>query len=95
MPKRPHNGEEFEELLKDMTLFVGVVKEEAFKDCAPEALKMLPDHIKDVPYVSLALWFKKADHAIGIWSNEKRLKDLEKHGIPVLNTREMLELYSD
>jgi len=87
--------EEFSLLLEDLTLFVNVVKEETFKDCAPEALKMLSGHAKDAPYVSLAISLKRSGHTAGIWSNERRLKDLEKHDLKVFNTREMLELYGN
>jgi predicted nucleic acid-binding protein len=53
----------FRVLLADLLLYVDVVDEGCFKDCAPEAAKMLSGHVKDVPYVALALYFSKEGHS--------------------------------
>lgn len=84
---------EFREILKDLNLLVEVVGEETFADFGPEAVKILSPHIKDVPYIALALSLKNSGLQIGLWSNENRLKVLEKYGVRVYNTTRLLELF--
>jgi len=83
---------QFFSLLEDLKLFVKVVDEVKFKDFAPKAAKLLFPHLKDTPYLALALWFKEYGFDIGIWSNERRFKSI-KHGIKVYSTTELLKKF--
>lgn len=84
---------EFREILKDLDLLVEVVNEETFADFGPDAVKILSSHIKDVPYAALSLSLKNSGLPIGLWSNENRLKVLERYGIKVYKTKRLLELF--
>lgn len=81
----------FDVMLSSLGLFIRIVKKDTFKKFFPKAAEILSAHIKDVPYCALSLWFKNNGFDIGIWSNETRLKVLEKHGIKVFSTKELAE----
>jgi len=48
----------------------------------PEAEKLIPNHLEDVPYLALALSLK-----IPLWSNESRLR--KQHKVAVIPTHEL------
>lgn len=76
---------EFEEVMEDLKLFVGVVPDEEFKDFGREAKELLEGHLKDIPYFALALSLN-----CGIWSNEKRFKRQSR--ISTFSTSDLIEL---
>ena len=82
---------EFDEALEDLGVFVDIVPDEEFKDFAAQAKKVSP-HLKDTPYVALVLWLKDRGYEVALWSIESRLKKLEKHGVKVYTTKELLGL---
>ncbi|MBN2014477.1 MAG: hypothetical protein JW778_04800 [Candidatus Altiarchaeota archaeon] len=84
---------EFDEVLEHLNLFVEVVEEEKFKDFSSKAADILSSHVKDVPYTALCFWFKSSELSVGLWSKERRLKALEKYGIKVYTTEELLKLF--
>ena len=70
------------ETLKKKTAFI---EKRRYENHLKEAEKLLPDDQNDTPYIALAIKLQTA-----IWSNDKHLKTQDK--IPVLTTRELLEL---
>lgn len=85
------SDEEFEEGMEDLRLFVDIIPDEEFKDFASKAEKISPD-LKDVPYIALVMWSKSKGHETSLWSQESKLDELEKHGVKVYKTGELLEL---
>ena|SRR3989338_9709685 len=65
---------------------IGVVPRPEFKKFEFKALKLLPEHTKDMPYFALAL---SSDCAI--WSNEKRFK--EQSEVKILSTEDIKRLF--
>ncbi|ASJ07933.1 hypothetical protein A3L11_01305 [Thermococcus siculi] len=83
--KKAKIGEkEFEEILSVLREHIIFVKEGFYAEFIPLALKITPDK-DDADFVALALKVKAP-----LWSNDKRLKEIEE--IEVLNTKELLEL---
>ena len=82
---------DFEIMLSSLPLFMKVVKKDAFKESIPKAEEILSSHIKDAPYAALSLSLKKRWHEIALWSNEEKLKVLEKYGVKVYSTSELLK----
>ncbi len=77
-----------------MKLFIKIVPRSEFEGFFPMAEKILSSHLKDVPYVGLSLSFKSKGHEIGFWSNERRLKKIEKYGIKVFSTSGLISFLS-
>ena len=71
-----------------------IVPRDLFEESLSKAEKILSPHLKDIPYVALSLSFKDKGHEIGLWSIEKRLKKLEKYGIKVFTTSELIAFLS-
>lgn len=65
---------------------IEVVPRREFKKFESKALKLLPEHTKDMPYFALAL---SSDCAI--WSNEKRFKGQSK--VDIFSTEEIKKLF--
>ena len=65
------NGEDFETLLALIGKRIKVVPMDKFITLMPKAEKLLGEHVKDAPYLALAL---KLD--CPFWSYEKRFRDL-------------------
>ncbi len=83
--------EEYEFPRKVLELFIETKSDTFWQDSKSEANKILEQHIKDIPYVALALELKKKGEDVSILSNEKKFKKLEEHGIRVFTTRKLLE----
>jgi len=82
---------DFEIMLSSLPLLIKVVKRDIFEESISKAEEILSSHTKDVPYAALSLSLKGKGHEIALWSNEERLKVLEKHGIRVYSTSELLK----
>jgi len=85
---------DFDVMFSSLELFIKIVDRNVFDRFFPKAKEILSGNIKDVPYAALSLWFKDREDEIFIWSNDKELKILEKHGIKVFSTEELLGLLS-
>lgn len=84
-------SEDFDVMFSSLSLFIKIVKKAFFEEFMPKAEKILLGHTKDVPYVALSLAFKSKGSEIALWSNEERLKILEKYGIKVFRTSDLLK----
>ena len=73
------DDEKFERLLKSFRRRIAFVETEEFIDLLEEAEKISPDE-GDAPYVALSLKLN-----VGIWSNDKALKD-KQDSVMVYNT---------
>ena len=82
---------DFDIMLFSLEIFVRVVPEAVFNDFLPAAEEILSAHKKDVHYAALSLYFKSKGYEVVLWTQEKKLKDLEEHGIRVLSISELLE----
>lgn len=82
---------DFDIMLSSLLLFITVVERDAFEGLAAKATEILSPHIKDVPYCALSLWLKDRGSDISLWSNENRLKALERCGIRVFTTEKLTE----
>jgi len=82
---------DFDIMFFSLELFVKVVSGLVFNDFLPRAEEILSSHKKDVPYAALSLYFKSKGYEVVLWTQEKKLKDLEEHGIRVLSISELLE----
>lgn len=80
--------EEIEEILEFIKGEIEIIPSGEFIDAVPKATQMLGNHIKDVPYVALALKL-----GCPIFSGEKRLKALPS--VKVFTPRELLDMLSD
>ena len=78
---------EFSEVLSVFKNRIKLISEQEFREFIPKALRLFPEHTKDVQYLALAL---KLD--CSIWSEEKLLK--KQSSIKVLNTNELFDLIS-
>ena len=74
-----------------LEVFIKTFPDKFWQDSESKAEDILSKHIKDIPYVALCLSFKNKGYKICIWSNEERLKALEKYGIKVYSTSELLK----
>ncbi len=77
--------DEFDEVMEFLMGEITFVSSSQFLEFLPEARKILSEHLKDVPYLALAL---KLNHPI--FSGDKVLKRLSP--VKVLSPREVLEL---
>ena len=82
---------DFEIMFSSLPLFIKIVKKDTFKEYISKAKEILAPHIKDVPYAALSLSFKSKGYEIALWSNEERLRILEKYGIKVYSTSKLLK----
>ena len=82
---------DFDIMLFSLELFVKIVPREAFNDFLPRAEEILSSHKKDIPYTALSLYFKSRGYEVVLWTQEKKLKMLEKQGIRVLSISKLLE----
>jgi predicted nucleic acid-binding protein len=82
LSKTHRTEEEFNRLLRVFTRRIKLVPSEEFKDYIYEALKLLPTHTKDSPYLALAL-----EHDACIWSEDRELKKQSK--IEIYTTEEL------
>lgn len=73
---------EFLEVLSVFNDRIKLILEHDFCQFMPEALRLLPEHTKDAPYMAIALKFNCI-----IWSEEKLLK--KQSAVRVLNTNEL------
>ena len=86
--------EDFDIMFSSLPLFIKIVPKDLFAGSLSMAGKILSPHLKDVPYIALSLSFKGKGHEIGLWSNEKRLKKIEKYGIKAFSTSDLISLLS-
>ena len=77
------DDEEFKELLKSFKRRITFIENEEFIDLLDEADKISPDE-GDAPYVALSLKLN-----VGIWSNDKALKD-RQDSVMVYNTNDVI-----
>ena len=77
---------EFTQIFSLLNEIIEVVPRSEFKKYESEALKLLPDHTKDMPYFALAL---SSDCAI--WSAEKRFKQQSK--VKIYSTDDIKKLF--
>lgn len=82
--------QDFDIMFSSLPLFIKIVPKDVFGEASAMAEEIVYPHLKDVPYVALSLSFKSKGYDIALWSNEKRLKKLEKHGIKVFSTSELI-----
>ncbi|MDO8626939.1 MAG: PIN domain-containing protein [Candidatus Diapherotrites archaeon] len=85
MGKSEFSEPEFEILFSLLESRIKIIPLEEFIDLIPEAEKLLEKHIKDAPYLALALRFN-----CPFWSYEKRFKKIGK--AESLNTKELVDL---
>ena len=83
--------EDFDVMFSSLELFVRIVRRNVFESFFPMAKEALPENIKDIPYAALSFWFKDRGDEISIWSNDRGLKVLEKYGVKVFNTEELIK----
>lgn len=83
--------EDFDVMFSSLPLFIKPIKKDLFNEFLSKAEEIVSLHIKDAPYIALALSFKSKGYEINIWSNEKRLKILEKYGIMVFSTSKLVK----
>ena len=76
---------EFNELMKSLSILVEFVKEPEYVKFINEAKSLFPKHLKDVDFFALALKFD-----CPLWSNEKLHKKQSR--VKVFNTDEIREL---
>ena len=81
-------------MFSSLPLFIKIVSKDSFERFVSMAEKILSPHLKDVPYCALSLSFRSKGHEIGFWSNEKRLKKLEKYEIKVFSTSDLISFLS-
>lgn len=79
--------DEFDDVMEFLVEEITIVPASQFIEFLPEAKRLLSEHLKDVPYLALAL---KLD--CPIFSGDKTLKKLSP--IKVLSPREVLKLLS-
>lgn len=81
---------EFEEVLRMIELQIDFIPADEFTDFLPKAKEISPTN--DFPYVALSLYFKSRGYEVGIWSNDKGLKEAaEKQGITVFPSHLLLK----
>lgn len=85
------SSEDFDVMLSSLQVFTKIIEKHLFEEFFAKAEEILGQHIKDIPYAALSLSFKAKGQEISLWSNEKRLKILEKYGIKVYSTSELLK----
>ena len=81
---------EFEEVLTMVELQIDFIPADGFMEFLSKAKEISPAN--DFPYVALSMHFKSRGYEVGIWSNDKGLKEaMEKHGIEVFPTHLLLK----
>lgn len=80
--------EDIEEALEFVKGEIEIIPAAEFVDLVPKAVQMLGNHVKDAPYVALAL---KLD--CPIFSGEKKLKALPS--VKAFSPRELLDMLDD
>lgn len=88
LSKTHRTEEEFEIFLSVLEDRIDIIPKNEFEKFMPEALRILPSHIKDAEYLSLALKYN-----CPIWSEEKLLKTQSK--VEILNTKELYDKLSE
>jgi predicted nucleic acid-binding protein len=82
LSKTHRTDEEFCRLLEVFNRRIKLAPREEFDECLSEALKLLPAHTKDAPYLALSLKYNAC-----IWSEDKELKKQNK--VNVYTTEEL------
>lgn len=82
LSKTHRSEEDFFELLSIFERRITFISKREFKGFISKAFKLFPDHIKDIPYLALAMKFDCV-----LWSEEKLLKNQLR--VKVLNTDEL------
>lgn len=77
--------DEFDEALEFVLAQIDFIPKSEFSEYLPKAEKMLSEHLKDVPYVALALKLN-----CPIFSGDKKLKKI--FPVKILNPKEMLRI---
>ena len=85
---------DFDVMFSSLELFIKIVDRNVFDVFLPRAKEVLSENIKDIPYAALSFWFKDRGDKISVWSNDRGLKVLERYGIKVFSTTELVELLS-
>lgn len=85
LSKTHRTEDEFLDVLFIFEDRIKLIPEQEFKDFIEEAYNLLPEHIKDVPYLALALRFRCL-----IWSEDKSLKNQSK--VEIFNTKELSKM---
>ena len=88
------NSKDFDVMFSSIELFITIVNKETFEKSFPMAKEALSENINDVPYAALSFWFKERGNEISVWSNDKGLKAMEKSGVRVFSTRELVKFLS-
>ncbi len=65
---------------------IKIVSKSEYKEFIPDAEKLLPEHKKDIPYLSVALKL-----SCPLWSNETRFKKQSR--VKVFSTHELKKLF--
>jgi len=86
--KSKFSNEEFEILITILESNIKIILLDDFSDMVSKAEELLKEHIKDIPYIALALKFN-----CPIWSYEKRFKKMGN--IKVLTTSEVVIITQD
>ena len=86
LAKTKRTRDNFDKFMGFLKRKILTIPKEYFSDFTTEARLISPDH-DDVAYFALAL-----NLGGGIWSNDKKLKDLQKSVI-VYNTKDLIELF--
>ena len=84
LSKTHRTEEEFSRLLSIFERRIKFIAQEEFNEFVPKALKLFPEHPKDMPYLALALKFN-----CPVWSEEKLLK--KQSEAEVFNTKELFK----
>ena len=74
-----------------LEVYIKIFPDKFWQNSKSKAEEMLSKHIKDTPYVALCLSFKNNGYKVSLWSNEEKLKILERFGIKVFSTSELLK----
>jgi predicted nucleic acid-binding protein len=85
LSKTHRDEEEFSEVLSVLEDRIKFIPKQDFEEFILEAKELLLEHLKDVPYLALALKFE-----CPIWSQDKFLRKQSK--VKVLTTNELLKL---
>jgi len=87
LSKTHRSEEDFSRLISVFERRIEFIPREEFEDFIPRASEILKEHLKDVPYLALALRYN-----CPIWSEEKLLK--KQSFVSVFNTFELARLLS-
>jgi predicted nucleic acid-binding protein len=73
-------------LIKVLLKQITIIPKTDYEACIPEAEELFPNHLKDIPYIALALSRK-----IPLWSNETRLRKQNK--VIVIPTHDLKKIF--